>query len=140
MTTVYSFDVKRGTQAAQTDFYGVSGDNSLISSFHLQWDSALVCSGITVWATDFPENGSFSVPITSVVAGEWIQLNPSTGYTAVSPVGAATIAAGPLVLVVPGGTAGGAFVDIGNSGAHRLRVMVVCTTPGFLRIHAAGKF
>lgn len=140
MTTVYSFDVKRGQQAAQTDFYGVSGDNALISSIHLQWDSLLVCSGITFWATDFPENGQGAVALNSVVAGDWIQLNPASGYTAISPAGAATIASGPLVIVVPGGTAGGVFVDLGNSGAHRLRVQVVCTTPGGLRIHSAGKF
>jgi len=140
MTMIYQFDVKRGQQAAQTDFYGVSGDAALIQSIHLQWDNALICSGITFWATDFPENGPFSVPITSVVAGEWIQLNPPSGYTAISPAGAATIAAGPLVIVVPGGTAGGVFVDLGNSAAHRLRVQVVCTTPGFLRIHACGKY
>lgn len=139
MGTQYQFDVKRGQQAAQTDFYGVSADNALVSSIHLQWDNVLVCTGITIWATDFPENGPFSVPITSVVAGEWIQLNPPSGYTAISPAGAATIAAGPLVIVVPGGTAGGVFIDLGNDAAHRLRVQVVCTTPGFLRIHACGK-
>lgn len=139
MGTIYQFDVKRGAQAAQTEFYGIGGDLALMTSIHMQWDAALVCSGITIWATDFPENGQFSVPITSVVAGEWIQLNPPSGYTAISPAGAATIAAGPLVIVVPGGTAGGIFIDLGNSGAHRLRAQVVCTTPGFLRIHGAGK-
>jgi hypothetical protein len=139
MGSIYQYDVKRGQQLAQTDFYGIGGDLALVGSVHLQWDSALVCSGITFWASDFPENGPFSVPITSVVAGEWIQLQPTSGYTAVSPAGAATLGASPLIIVVPGGTAGGAFVDIGNSGAHRLKLQVVCTTPGFLRIHAAGK-
>lgn len=139
MGAIYQFDVKRGQQLAQTDFYGVGGDLALVTAVHLQWDNLLVCSGVTFEASNFPENGQFSVPINSAVAGEWIQLNPPTGYTAVSPAGAATIAAGPLVLVVPGGTAGGAFVDLGNSAAHRIRVKVVCTTPGFLRIHAAGK-
>lgn len=138
MGSVYQYDVKRGTQAVQTDFYGAGGDLGLVTAVHLQWDASLIAT-ITFEATNFPESGPFSVPITSVVAGEWIQLNPPSGYTAISPAGAATIAAGPLVIVVPGGIAGGVFVDLGNSAAHRLRVKVVATQAGFLRIHGAGK-
>jgi hypothetical protein len=148
MTTVGSTsDAKRGLQLVQTDYYGLGGDASLIQSVHMQWDSALVCSSITIWACNFPDLGSepFGValtdPATGATAGSWIQLNPPTGYTAISPAGAATIGATtPLVIVVPGGTAGGIFVDIGNTGARRLRAVVVCTTQGQLRIRTNGKF
>lgn len=139
MSTIYQYDVKRGQQLGQTDYYGVGGDMGLIQSFHLQWDAALICTEVSVWATDFPENGPFAVPITSVVAGEWVEYQPPSGYTAISPAGAAVAGASSLIISIPGGTAGGWFVDLGNTAAHRLRVKVVCTQAGFLRIHAAGK-
>lgn len=137
MTAVESnSDAFKGTQAATTSFFGLGGDASVINSIHIQWDATLVATGITVWASNLPPT---EVAVSSVVAGDWIQLNPPTGYTAISPPGAAT-AATPLVLAIPGGTAGGAFLDIGNTGAKRLRVQVVCTTPGFLRIRGNGKY
>lgn len=132
-------DSFRGLQAVTTSWYGAGGSDSLTQSIHMQWDGALVAT-VTVWACDFPEQLSpGAVALNSTNAGDWIQLNPPTGYTAVSPAGAATIAAGPLAIVVPGGTAGGCFIDLGNTGARRLRVQVVCTTQGQLRIHAHGK-
>ena len=139
MGSIYQFDVKNGRQPAQTDHYGLGGDLALVTGVHMQWDATLVCSGITIWATNFPENGDHTVATTSVAAGDWIQLQPASGYTAISPAGAATLGASPLIIVVPGGTAGGVFIDLGNSGAHRLKAQVVCTTPGQLRIRSAGK-
>lgn len=141
MGTIYPFDVFRGKQPIATSYYGGGGDLALITALHFQWDSTLVAnaSGITIWASNFPENGPFSVPMGNVTAGDWIQLQPISGYTAVSPAGAATLGASPLIINVPGGTAGGAFVDLGNSGAHRIQVQVVATVAGFLRIHGAGK-
>lgn len=132
-------DAKQGLQIVETAWYGIGGSDSITQSFQAKWDNALIAT-ITVWACDFHDTlGSNPVPLNSVVAGDWIQLNPPTGYTAISPAGAATIAAGPLVIVVPGGVAGGIFVDLGNTGARRLRVQVVCTTQGQLRIRAHGK-
>lgn len=127
-------DAFNGQQAATTSFYGVGGDASLVQSIHMKWDATLVCSGITVWSANFPE-----VALNSGTAGDWIQLQPTSGYTAISPAGAATLGASPLIIVVPGGTAGGVFIDLGNTGAGRLMVKVVCTTPGQLRIKANGK-
>jgi hypothetical protein len=141
MGSIYQYDAFRGKQPIATSYYGIGGDLALITAVHFQWDATLVAnaSGITIWACNFPENGQFSVPIGNVVPGDWIQLQPPTGYTAISPAGAATLGASPLIINVPGGTAGGAFVDLGNAGAHRLAVQVVATVAGFLRIHAAGK-
>ncbi len=143
MTTVANATyAKRGLQIVETAYYGLGGDASMIESIHMAWDAALVCSGITIWASNFPEDGEPGlVALNSVVAGDWIQLNPPTGYTAISPAGAATIGATtPLVIVVPGGTAGGIFIDLGNTGSRRLRAQVVCTTQGQLRIRTHGKF
>lgn len=127
-------DAKNGLQTVTTSFYGLGGDASLISSIHMQWDNILVCSGITIWASNFPE-----VALNSAVAGDWIQLQPTAGYTAISPAGAATLGASPLIVVVPGGTAGGVFIDLGNTGAVKLMVKVVCTAQGQLRIKGNGK-
>lgn len=132
-------DSKRGQQAITTgEWYGLGGSDSIIQSVHLQWDATLVAV-VTIWSSNFPERGTGPVALDSVVAGEWIQQNPPTGYTAISPAGAATVGANPLVLTIPGGTAGGAFMDIGNIGGKRQRVQVVCTTAGFLRIRPNGK-
>jgi hypothetical protein len=141
MGAIYQFEIFRGRQAATTSFYGGGGDLALITALHFQWDSALVAnaSGITIWASNFPENAQFPIAMGNAVAGDWIQLQPTSGYTAISPAGAATLGASPLIINIPGGTAGGAFIDLGNSGAHRLEIMVVASVAGFLRIHGAGK-
>lgn len=125
-------DAKKGIQAVTTDHYGLGNDASMISSVHLQWDASLVAT-ITIWSSSFPE-----VAVTSTTAGEWIQQNPPTGYTAISPAGAAT-AATPFVLAIPGGTAGGADLQIGNCGSMRLKAQVVATVAGQLRIRTHGK-
>lgn len=138
MGSIQPFDVFRGRQPIATSYYGLGGDLALVGSIHFQWDSTLV-AGITIWASNFPENGPFAVPIGNVTAGDWIQLQPASGYTAISPAGAATLGASPLIINIPGGTAGGAFVDLGNSGAHRLAAQAIATVAGFLRIRAYGK-
>ncbi len=123
-----------GLQAIATSYYGLGGDESLIQHATISWDSALIAT-ITFWSTDFPE---FDAPLSSTDARHWAQENPPTGYTAVSPVGAATTAT-PLVIVIPGGTAGCASVGIGNIGSKRLRCRVVCTQAGQLAIRTNGK-
>lgn len=112
--------------------YGLGGDAALIQSVTISWDSSLIAS-ITIWSTDFPE-----VLVTSIDARHWVQQNPPTGYTAISPGGAAT-AATPLVLTIPGGTAGCASLQIGNSGTLKLKARVSCTQAGQLRITPHGK-
>ena len=121
-----------GTQAIATSYYGLGGDESLIQSVQFKWDAVLVAT-ITIWTSNFPE-----VALDSIVAGDWIQQIPPTGYTAISPVGSAT-AATPFVLTIPGGTAGGADMQIGNLGSRLLRARVIATTAGVLRIRTNGK-
>lgn len=123
-----------GTHPIATTKYGMGGDASMIQSAHLRWDATFVGT-ITFWSCDFPPG---DVLITSAIAGDWIQQNPTTGYTPISPAGAATAVA-PLTIIVPGGTAGGAAPDIGNLGHKRLAAQVACTVAGFLRIRANGK-
>lgn len=132
-------DSFRGRQPVSAgSWYGAGGDASLVQSIHLQWDATLAAV-ITIWGSNFPETGVGAVALDSVVAGDWVQQNPPSGYTAISPVGAATVGANPLVITVPGGVAGGALLDLSGSGDKRLRVQVVCTVAGQLRIRPNGK-
>jgi hypothetical protein len=117
--------------------YGIGGDASLVQGCHIKWDAAFI-GVVTFWSGDFPEVG-LQDGVPSGANGNWVQQNPPTGYTPVSPTGAATTAT-PLVITVPGGTAGGATPDIGNLSHRVLLVQVVCTQAGALRIRANGKF
>lgn len=126
-------DSFNGQQAVTTSYYGLGGDGSLVGEAHCKWDTALIAV-FTIWTSDFPE-----VALNSVVPGEWIQQDPPSGYTAISPAGAATVGANPLVVTVPGGTAGGCSMNMGNYGSKRMRIRVVCTQAGQLRIRPNGK-
>jgi len=137
-TATYNFRgaaTTTGGDAGTAVYYiGISGDASLIHGVHLRWDSTLAGS-VTVWTSNF-SNGD--APLNSTTAGAWIQQNPSTGYTAISPSGAAT-AATPLVLNIPGGTAGGADLTWGNLGSKRVRLVLTVTTNGTLWVRSHGK-
>jgi hypothetical protein len=125
---------KNGQQAIQTDFYGIGGDASLIQSAWIKWDATLVAT-ITIWVTNIPDR---LVPLIDPAANlNWTQLNPSSGYTAISGGGATAVQ--PLTLIIAGGTAGNAHMDFGNCAAARMRAQVVCTTGGFLEIWPHGK-
>lgn len=126
-------DAINGNQAiSAASFYGLGGDASMVHHIHIKWDSTLAAT-ITIESTDFPPA---EVLTNDVVAGNWVQENPPTGYTAIS---AGATAATPLVLSIAGGTAGGASMSIGNIGCKRLRAKVVCTVAGQLRIRTNGK-
>lgn len=116
-------------------FYGLGGDGSLIHAIQGKWDATFV-GVFTFWSCDLPPE---EVAVSSVVAGDWIQQQPTTGYAAISPTGAATVGASPLILTVPGGTAGGFSVVVGTFANRRWRIGVVCTVAGQLRIHTSGK-
>jgi hypothetical protein len=121
-----------GTQPIATSYYGLGGDESLVQHVHIAWDATLVAT-ITIWSSNFQD-----VALNSTDAKEWCQENPPTGYTAISPAGAAT-AATPLVLSIPGGTAGCASMHIGMLGSRLMRARVIATVAGFLRIKTNGK-
>lgn len=124
-----------GALANGTYHFGLGADMGLISSASFFWDAAFT-AGITFWTSDFPIG---RVPITDVTAGRWIQQQPPSGYTAISPAGAATLGASPLIVTVPGGIAGGTNVQLGNLGARHLKAIVVVTAPGLLVYCFNGK-
>lgn len=126
---------KLGRQAVQTDHYGLGGDSSIVQHISISWD-AVLAAVITIWSTDFPVE---DVATISTAAQDWCQEQPPTGYTAISPAGAGSVGASPLILTIPGGTAGCASMNIGNLGSERLKAQVVCTVAGQLRIRTNGK-
>lgn len=114
---------------------GLGGDASMIHGAQFVWDAAFVGS-VTIWSSNLPLQDA---PLTYTgTGGPWVQQNPPSGYTAVSPAGAATTPT-PLVLNIPGGTAGGADMTWGNGAAKRFVARVTCTTAGQFTARAHGK-
>lgn len=117
-------------------------NETALAGVHIKWSSAVVAV-ITVETCNFPVtlsgNGGGGADVASFdsVAGNWIQENPSTAYVAVSPAGAATVT--NLTVTIPGGTAGGCTIHLGNLGTRRCRIKAVVTTGGAMRIAPHGK-
>lgn len=130
MSAIEQLDPCNKLQTVTTSFYGCGGDASIVQHIHLKWDSAFAAV-ITFETSDFKE---VDVAVAGV-AGDWIQENPTTAYIGSTPAGLAT----NMTITVPGGTAGGASVHVGNLGSRRIRVKVVCSVQGQLRIGCAGK-
>lgn len=132
--TVDYFVNKPLTSAGSPYYYGLGGDACLVDGAHFQWDAVFV-GAITIWTSSLKASDA---QINSTNPGDWIQQNPTSGYTPISPAGAAT-AATPLAITIPGGTAGGCDLSFGNIPQKRFRAVVTCTTGGFLRGRANGK-
>lgn len=134
----------KGKPGVATVHIGIGGDASLVQSVTITWDATLA-GAITVWTTDFPDaiagsTAAGTVALTSAASGDgWVQQQPTTGYTAISPAGSATVGASPLILNIPGGTAGTANFQIGNLGSPRARLRGVFTVDGLLIVVAHGK-
>lgn len=116
----------QGSLANGTYHLGLGGEAGLVQSASFFWDSALIGT-IQIWTCDYP---SERVAISDVTAGRWIQQQPTAGYTAISPAGAATLGASPLLITIPGGTAGGCNIQLGNLGSRRVKAILGVTTPG----------
>jgi len=123
-----------GDAGGAIHYFGVGGDASLVHGVQFMWDATFAGS-ITIWTSSFRASDA---PINSTTAGAWIQQNPTSGYTPISPGGAAT-AATPLVITIPGGTAGGCDLSFGNIPQKRFRAVVTVTTAGLLRAKHNGK-
>lgn len=134
-------DAKRGIQAVATSFYGVGGNGSMLHHLHIEWDAAFI--GVFTFETaDFPES---EVALASAgTAGDWV---PECAFDRASSVGAGvTIASSaatpgtPASVTVAGGAAGGVSLAFSLWGGKTMRVKVVCTAQGVIRIRSHGKF
>jgi hypothetical protein len=132
-STTYYFPIG----GSETEFPGGAG----LLSIHLQW-AAAVAAVFTLEVSDFPAKvggtaaGASDVTDYSAVAGEWLQVNPSTAYVPVTGTGNSVSSA----TVTAGGTnAGGALLDVSALGSRRVRIKAVVTTGGVVRVGAHGK-
>lgn len=115
-----------------TFFVAIASDTALLSGCTVQWDATLAMT-ITVEDTCNPD-----VAVNSNVAGDgWVQENPSTAY--VGGTGSGGLSVVNLTLTIAGGTAGGAGINLGNSGMLRTRLRVVVTTGGRAVFSGHGK-
>lgn len=116
-------DMKNGKNgvtlaSGATYFILIGGDAALVTSFHLQWDNAIILTSVAVEDSNNPD-----VTLYSAAAGEWIKQNPTTGYIGGTGSGGMTVT--DWTAAVAGGTAGGGMWHFGNSGARLTRIKIV---------------
>jgi hypothetical protein len=113
---------------AGTYYIPIGGEGAMAEALHCRWDASAI-GVITIEDTNGPDVLTYSG-----TAGDWIQENPSTAYVGIL---GGTVA--NLTVTVPGGTAGGCMIHLGNTGALRTRAKVVITTQGTLNFLSNGK-
>lgn len=134
VTTGVKIDGQKGgmTLSNTTYFVPYGGEGSLVDALHISWDN-VIAGVITVEESNNPDATVFST-----VAGEWVQVNPSTAY--VPGTGAGGLAVTNLTLTITaGGGGGGGVIDIGNSGTLRKRIKLVLTAGGVMNFMVSGK-
>lgn len=115
-----------------TYYVEIGGSGATCLSAHLQWSAALAAV-ITVWTSDL---GPLEAPLTSTTAGDWHQQNPSTAYV---PVTGASNTVSNLTITAGGAAVGGAQVNFVGLGPSRVRLRIVVSTAGTMRIAYSGK-
>lgn len=105
----------------------------------IRW-AAAVTGTVTFETTDYPQTlrDGNTVDVTDFQASgvDWFQENPSTGVVSVSGGGNSATA---LTVTAGGTTAGQAGVHLGTLGAARIRVKIVTSVGGIVRVACNGK-
>jgi hypothetical protein len=104
-----------------------------LGSVHLKWDATIVA---VVTFESSNRDPSLTDIYAASTGGVWVKEDPSTAYVAITS-GAGTVS--NMTVTIPGGTAGGAIINIGNLGTRRLRAHVVVTTGSKLSVMPHGK-
>ena len=120
------------TLAAGTYFFVLPIGGSALADIHLTHDAAIAA----VATVETCSHGKSEVADNSIVAGEWLDQDPSTAYVAM--VGATTTQASGVVTIVAG-NAGGAEWSIEGFAPARGRLKLAVTTPGEVRVSFCGK-
>jgi hypothetical protein len=122
---------------------GGTADGTLIG-VHVQTDSAIAfnTSGMYIEVSNLPRTSNSSgsgrsdqTTDYSTTVGDWVKYDPSTAYVPATGTGWTVT---NMTLTKTAGT-GGAFFDIGNTAARRMRLTVVVTTTGKLRVNVSQK-
>jgi hypothetical protein len=148
LQTVFVESLKGCLLVSSTTYYFMLSDkDAWLASVHVKWDSAFV-GVITLESTNLPryQNDNHNSEVADVTdidtgRGNWIQQNPSGAYIPVTSTdgstGGATVSA--ATVTVAGGTQGGCPYEIAGIGSKRLRLKVVCTAGGYVRVAAHRK-
>lgn len=121
------------TLANSTTYYAEVGDETAPwISLHLQWDATITAT-ITFEGCDV---GDRVVRLISTTSGDWLQENPSTAVVPITGTGASV---SNMTITLAGGGVGGATLNLVDIAHRRLRVKVVVTTGGALRIAQHAK-
>lgn len=120
------------TLGVDTYFFPIDAQDSLISSIHIQTDGTIagtfsleVCNMPYVDITDWDDSAS----------SPWVKYDATTAYIPTNGTGWTVT---NMTMVKTAGV-GNAFVDLGNSGAARLRLRADITTAGTVRVCQHGK-
>ncbi len=127
--------------SATTYYFELGGKDGDIVSAHLQWDSAIILTSVTVQDSNMPEStdntSATGVTAWSSTAGDWISENPSTAFVGVAGAG---VSATSGVVAATGGAQGGCMFHVALTGARRSRIaIVVGGTGGSLRCSTWAK-
>jgi hypothetical protein len=119
-------------------YFEVGGDSSAdLVSIQITTDN-VIAGTFTVetclWPRD-PINGPATKTAFNETSGIWIKNDPTGAYVASSGTGWTWT----LLTGVKTAGVGGAVIDIGNLGAKRLRLKLVCTTGGKVSVIANAK-
>lgn len=129
-------DGSKGVTLANSTTYYVPVPPELaaypLASVHLVW-AAAVAATITLEVSDLPAAEAGDA---SETAGHWCPYNPTGSYVPV--VGSGNSAADATV-TAGGSAAGAAFFGVSEISARRLRIKIVVTTGGLVRIACGGK-
>ena len=121
------------------------GETALVT-VQLQW-AAAVAGTITIEVCNYPEfrdgrreQGPIDVADNDSNASRtnWVQINPTTGIYVPAPTGAGNSVSN-LTITAGGANAGGTGLDLGNLGWRRVRLKLVLTTGGLVRVNVNGK-
>lgn len=121
-----------------TYVYILPTDDSTFASIDLTGvDAALAFTSATVQDTD---HASLDVTDTNTTVGMWKNERPTSGYVAADGTGWSVGSGATACVVAALGTGvGGALWHLAETGAHRTRLIVVCTGTGKAMVSGAGK-
>jgi hypothetical protein len=124
-----------------TYVFAIGSPDADVESFNVITDATIAWSGMTVEDTNAPRNSSGQMTPGTVTDYDvsadstWTQENPSDAYIGTSGTGWTATAA---TLAKTAGK-GSAMIHVSAYGAKRIRLKVVVTTAGTVRVAAWGK-
>jgi hypothetical protein len=130
------------TLTAATWYFPIPFGEGLLQSIHVQFDGTIAASGITVEGCNYPLVNPATPALSGVTdydataGGIWVPIN-----SAIAGYGSVTASGGTFTVLSLAKTAaaGSAMWNLINPGWARLRLAVVCTTPGTLRVRSHAK-